>query len=117
MTKQIIILLLGLTNSILAFSQHPNYEVYALKFTSEGHKSSSAIAIGGSKTDSVTGVFMFWLIKGNNGKNILVDAGFHKDVEEAKDYGIKNYVRPDSVLLRLGLKATEITDIILSHPH
>lgn len=116
MTKQFI-LLFALTNSIIAFSQKPNYEVYALKFTSEGKAPSSAIAIGGSKTDSVTAVFMFWLIKGSNGKNILVDAGFHRDVEEAKDYGVTNYVRPDSVLSRLGLTATDISDIILSHPH
>lgn len=117
MTKQFIGLLLALTNSIIAFSQNPNYEVYALKFTSEVTIPSSAIAIGAPKTDSVIAVFMFWLIKGNNGKNILVDAGFHKDVEEAKDFGFTNYVRPDSMLLRLGLKATDISDIILSHPH
>ena len=28
-----------------------------------------------------------------------------------------NYHRPDSVLQKLGLKAEDITDIILSHPH
>jgi hypothetical protein len=84
MTKQFIILLLALANSIIAFSQNHNYEVYALKFTSEVNIPSSAIAIDGSKTDSVTLVFIVWLIKGGNGKNILVDAGFHKDVEEAK---------------------------------
>ncbi len=117
MTKQFIILLLALTNSIVAFSQNHNYEVYALKFTSEATIPSSLVAFDGPKTDSVTAVFMFWLIKGNNGKNILVDAGFHKDVEEAKEIGFTNYVRPDSVLSGLGLKATDISDIILSHPH
>ena len=117
MTQLFIILLFALTDSITAFSQNHNYEVYALKFTSEVNIPSSEIAIGGSKTDSVTGVFMFWLIKGNNGKNILVDAGFRRDVEEARDIGFTYYVRPDSVLSRLGLKATDISDIILSHPH
>jgi len=106
-----------LTNSIIASSQKPHYEVYAMKFTSEWKLPISAIAIGGSKTDSVTGVFMFWLIKGSNGKNILVDAGFHSDVDGAKDFNVTNYVRPDSVLLRLGLKAADISDIIISHPH
>lgn len=106
-----------LVNALCAFSQNPNYRVYALKFTSEANGPSSAIAVGGSTTDSVAFVFMFWLIRGDNGKNILVDAGFLKDIEEAKYLGFSTYIRPDSVLLRLGLKATDITDIILSHPH
>lgn len=46
----------------------------------------------------------------------MVDAGFLDDIEEAKN-GVSNYVRPDSMLLKLGLKPTEITDIILTHPH
>ena len=117
MKKRFSFLLFALTNSLIAFSQKPNYEVYALKFTSEWKLPISAIAIGGSKTDSVTGVFMFWLIEGINGKNILVDAGFHSDVDGAKDFNVTNYVRPDSVLLRLGLKAADISDIIISHPH
>lgn len=115
MAKQSIILLIALANSIILFSQSPNYEVYALKFASGPTIPASIIAIGGSKTDTVNLIFMLWLVKGNNGKNILVDAGFYKDVEDAK--GVTNYVRPDSMLSRLGLKATDISDIILSHPH
>lgn len=117
MKKQFVILSLVLATSISGFSQHPDYEVYALKFTSEGRIPVSFIAVGGSEPDSVTIVDMFWLIKEINGKNILVDAGFHKDVEEAKEIGFTKHIRPDSMLLELGLKATDITDIILSHPH
>ena len=57
------------------------------------------------------------MIKGDNGRNILVDAGFLDDIEEAKKSGVANYVRPDSMVLKLGLKPTEITDIIITHPH
>jgi glyoxylase-like metal-dependent hydrolase (beta-lactamase superfamily II) len=71
----------------------------------------------GPKTDSVHIDFMIWLIKGDNGKNILLDAGFLKDIPEAKDFPMGSYVRPDSVLPKLGLKAGDITDVILSHPH
>jgi len=117
MTKSITILIFLLVYTICAFSQKPNYQVYALKFTSELKGPSSVIAVGGSTTDSISLVFIFWLVKGDNGKNILVDAGFLKDVEDAKDFGLSYYIRPDSMLLRLGLKATDITDIILSHPH
>lgn len=117
MAKQFIITFLALTNSVFVFAQNPTYEVYALKFTSEATLPASQIAINGPETDSVTVAFMFWLIKGSTSKLILVDAGFHKDIEDAKEVDLRNYVRPDSMLLRLGLKATDISDIILSHPH
>jgi len=60
--------------------------------------------------------FMVWLIRGS-GKNILVDAGFIGDIEDAKEFKVIDYIRPDSALFKLGLKPGDITDIILSHPH
>ena len=107
-----------LMTSLAAFSQKIDYQVYALKFASGAHPTPiSAMALNGPDKDSVNLVFMVWLIKGSDGKNILVDAGFLKDVEEAKGFDISNYVRPDSVLLRMNLRKEDITDIILSHPH
>ncbi|HXB45312.1 MAG TPA: MBL fold metallo-hydrolase, partial [Puia sp.] len=61
--------------------------------------------------------FMYWLVKGNNGKNILVDAGFLNDLDIFKELKATFYIRPDSVLLELNIKSNEITDIILTHPH
>ena len=104
--------------SVSAYSQNVNYEVYALRFASVEHSFPlSSFVVGASDKDSLHGIFMFWLIKGSNGRNILVDAGFLKDVEEAKGFDLKNYVRPDSVLTRAGLRAENITDVILTHPH
>lgn len=60
-------------------------------------------------------IFMFWFVKGSK-KNILVDAGFFNDIEEAKAYDVANYIRPDSMLQGLGLQAADITDVILTHP-
>jgi glyoxylase-like metal-dependent hydrolase (beta-lactamase superfamily II) len=60
---------------------------------------------------------MVWLIKGSNGRNILVDAGFINDTEDAKEFKLINYIRPDSAVLKTGLKPEDITDVILSHPH
>lgn len=107
-----------LSVSLSAWSQKENYEVYAIRFASVSHPFAIAEwADGGPVKDSVNIDFMIWLIKGSNGKNILLDAGFLNDIEDAKDFGVVNYVRPDSMLSKLGLKATDISDIILSHPH
>jgi glyoxylase-like metal-dependent hydrolase (beta-lactamase superfamily II) len=103
-----------------AISQTVTYEVYALKYSGAFNDKPyplKLLVLDAPEKETGYAVFMFWLIKGNNGKNILVDAGFHQDVGEAKDFGLTNYIRPDSMLLRLGLKAAEVTDIILTHPH
>lgn len=104
-----------------AFSQSQSYQVYALRFASMGHPSPiSDWADHAPSNDSINIDFMVWLVRGSNGKNILVDAGFLPDMidtEDAKEFAIKKYVRPDSALSKLGLRAGDITDIILSHPH
>ncbi|MFI5154513.1 MAG: N-acyl homoserine lactonase family protein [Chitinophagales bacterium] len=116
--KKFNLLILMVLLIMTARSQAKHYEVYAIKFASMAHRSSiSDWADKGPKNDSVGIDFMIWLIKGTNGKNILVDAGFLRDIEDAKDFGIINYVRPDSMLSRLAHKPEDITDIILSHPH
>jgi glyoxylase-like metal-dependent hydrolase (beta-lactamase superfamily II) len=99
------------------FSQSPKYEVYAVKFASSAYPFTVADWADRGPKDPVKIDFMVWLIKGDNGKNILVDAGFLNDIPNAAEFKIVNYVRPDSALLPLGLTANDITDIIVSHPH
>jgi glyoxylase-like metal-dependent hydrolase (beta-lactamase superfamily II) len=55
---------------------------------------------------------MFWLIKSHNGKNILVDAGLIDST-----HTFKEYTRPDSMLKRLNIESSDISDIIVTHPH
>src|SRR4051794_27089310 len=117
MKKVFVALLINLFFSPKMWSQ-ASYEIYAIRFASMARRSAiSDWAYRGPAKDSLNIDFMVWLIKGNNGKNILLDAGFLNDIEDAKDFGIINYVRPDSALSKLGMKAGDITDIILSHPH
>jgi len=73
--------------------------------------------MNGPDKDSVEMFFMFWLIKGDNGKNILVDAGCSGSMQAAIDFGVTNAIRPDSVLLEIGVRPKDITDIIVTHPH
>lgn len=104
--------------SAIANAQLPNYKVYAIRFASMAHPTAISVwSYKGPDKDSVQIDFSIWLIKGDNGKNILVDAGFRNDISEAKEFEVANYIRPDSVLNKVGLKPSEITDVILSHPH
>lgn len=111
-------LLISIFGSLPTFAQQPAYEVYALRFASAGPTMATSLwALNAPPKDSVRIDFSVWLIKGKNGKNILLDAGFLPDIEDAKDFGIINYRRPDSALLQLGIVPDAITDIIISHPH
>ena len=115
MQKSILLLAILMSGSIQLKAQAPVYEIYALKFSGITAAPVSELAIGAPKKDSMDLFFMYWLVKGNNGKNILLDAGFLPDAD--KEMRPSFYMRPDSVLMELNIKADEITDIILSHPH
>jgi glyoxylase-like metal-dependent hydrolase (beta-lactamase superfamily II) len=118
MKKTILVLSVILISTLSAWCQPENYDVFAVRFTSTSQPSPiAAWAYKGPEKDSVNIDFMVWLIKGKNGKNILLDAGFLGGIEDAKEFGIINYIRPDSMLLKKGVKPGDITDIIISHPH
>ncbi|HUB61356.1 MAG TPA: hypothetical protein VL978_11670, partial [Puia sp.] len=82
-------------------AQAPGYKVYAIRFAGMAHPTPISMwSDKGPDTDSVQIDFSIWLIRGDNGKNILVDAGFRRDIPEAKEFDVVNYIRPDSVLAK-----------------
>ena len=109
--------MISIITMFIARAQTPGYKVYALQFAASGLPATAAdFSLNAPKTEPVKMIFMFWLIQGN-GKNIIVDAGFLDDLEDVKELKVIDYIRPDSALLRFGVKPGDITDIIFSHPH
>ncbi|MBB5621891.1 glyoxylase-like metal-dependent hydrolase (beta-lactamase superfamily II) [Pedobacter cryoconitis] len=99
-------------------AQNNDYEIFAIKFASTYRPLPLSVNVLGAPKDlTVDPSFSIFLIKGKNGKNILVDAGFLRNAEQVKDFGIQVYARPDSALLPLGVRSSDISDIILTHPH
>lgn len=90
------------------------YEVYAIRFNRSGLWPLSFAAAGGSEKDSIEACDMFWLLVGNK-KHILVDAG-HLDNAFSRGW-LHDYIRPDSALQKLHISASDITDIVITHPH
>ncbi|HEV2354794.1 MAG TPA: N-acyl homoserine lactonase family protein [Puia sp.] len=119
MKKRLLSLLPALLAGLAGIhAQAPHYKVYAIRFAAMAHPTPISMwSDKGPDKDSVQIDFSVWLIKGDNGKNVLVDAGFRRDIDEARDFQVANYIRPDSALEKLGLTASDITDIIFSHPH
>ncbi len=111
MKKLFLLFFLG---QFLFLTAQNHYQIYAIKFAQRIHKiPSSARAIGDKSGDSTGVYYMIWLLKGDNGKTILVDAGF----SDPTGYEDMQFTRPDSALQKLNIKPEDITDIILTHPH
>jgi glyoxylase-like metal-dependent hydrolase (beta-lactamase superfamily II) len=113
MIRKLLISLILSIAFFSAFSQKNEYQVYALRYNGPGTSPASDVAVGANSKDSVRASNMFWFLKGENGRNILIDAG-HIDTSEAV---AKGYTRPDLVLKRLNISPSDITDIIITHPH
>ena len=116
MKRLILFYFVFFSSTILAQNDN-TYEVYAIEFAKEsGYLPAKEIAINPTVNDSVKGVFMTWLLKSNNGRTILVDAGFHRESKFSGNW-LMDFVRPDSSLHKMGLKPDDITDVIITHPH
>jgi hypothetical protein len=96
-----------------AFAQSSvSYEIYAVRFAGPESMPLSEAAVGGDPKQTVALVNMVWLLKGSNGKNVLVDTGFIQP-PGGKD---KTYVRPDTALGRVHVSPGDIADVIITHP-
>jgi glyoxylase-like metal-dependent hydrolase (beta-lactamase superfamily II) len=115
--KHLCLLIVLLCSTQLSDAQNLNYRIFAVRFARSGYPFKAADwAAGASKSERLDIAFSVWVIKGQ-GKIILVDAGFEKDIEDAKDFQLSEYIRPDSALQHLGIRADQVTDVIISHPH
>jgi len=92
------------------------YEVYALSYGVYPGFPVSGLIAGADKDRKIDLQMMIWLVKGPGGRNILVDTGcYHENVVKGK--GIKNLIKASEAIAKLGLSATDITDVIITHMH
>ena len=97
-------------------SSGATYEVYALSYGVYPSFPVSALLAGADKDRKIDLQMMIWLVKGPGGRNILVDTGcYHENVVKGK--GIKNLIKASEAIAKLGLAATDITDVIITHMH
>src|SRR5215831_361014 len=110
-------LILFLTPPLWGQSQKPaTYEVYALSYGVYPNFPVSGLIAGADQTRKIDLQMMIWLLKGSNGRNILVDTGcYHENVVKGK--GIQNLIKASEAVAKLGLKASDVTDVVITHMH
>ena len=112
-------LVAGQTSTQPTVPEHPGvqYKVYAIRFAMLRGYPVSQLVTGADSSRKMDLAMMFWLVRGN-GRNVLVDSGFYREKFFHDDrFHLTDFVKPSDVLVRIGLKPDDITDIIITHMH
>jgi glyoxylase-like metal-dependent hydrolase (beta-lactamase superfamily II) len=59
---------------------------------------------------------MVWLLKGSDGRRVLVDSGFYRQ-KFVDQWKVQDFRSPADAVAAAGVKPEEVTDIIVSHAH
>lgn len=103
--------------SLLAAPAQPvTYEVYAIRFGVLPAFPVSGLVAGADKARTLDIPVMVWLLKGSNGRRVLVDSGFYRQkfIDRWKP---RDFRSPADAVAAAGVRPEEITDVIISHAH
>jgi glyoxylase-like metal-dependent hydrolase (beta-lactamase superfamily II) len=92
------------------------YEVYAIRYATIPAFRVSALINGADTSRRLDIAMMVWLLKGSDGRKVLVDAGFHRD-DFVQRWHPSPFATPSEAVSRAGVSADQITDVIISHVH
>jgi len=94
----------------------PAYEVYAIRYATLPAFRVSGLIAGADTSRRLDIAMMVWLLKGPDGRNVLVDAGFHRE-NFVNRWHPTGFMPPSDAVARAGVKPEDITDVIVSHVH
>lgn len=94
----------------------PRWEVYAIRYGVLPSFRVSGLVAGADADRRLDIPVMVWLLKGPNGRNVLVDSGFYRQklIEQWKP---REFRSPAEAVAAAGVKAEEVSDIIITHAH
>jgi glyoxylase-like metal-dependent hydrolase (beta-lactamase superfamily II) len=93
----------------------PQYEVFAVQYATIPEFRVSGLVAGADKDRKMDIAMMVWLVRGN-GRTILVDSGFYRE-QFFRQWKVSGFVKPSEVIARAGVKAEDVTDVIVTHMH
>ena len=111
-----VLLPLTLAASFTFRAAPPTYEVYAVRYATIPNFRVAGLIAGADTTRRMDIAMMVWLLKGSDARNVLVDAGFHRD-DFVRRWHPTDYATPSDAVSRLGVQADDVTDVIISHVH
>jgi glyoxylase-like metal-dependent hydrolase (beta-lactamase superfamily II) len=116
---RLFVLTVGLTMALFlqaAGQDQVTYEVYAVRFGTLPQFSVAGLVAGADKARRLDIPVMVWLLKGSDGRRVLVDAGFYRP-RFVQQWKVQNFRSPADAVAAAGVKPEEITDVVISHAH
>jgi len=110
----VVLLLLGSTGAAKE-QPAPTYDLYAIRYAVIPSFPVRGLIAGADTSRRMDIAMTVWLLRGG-GRNVLVDAGFYRD-KFVQRWKPVDFVSPSEAVARVGVKAEDITDIIVSHIH
>jgi glyoxylase-like metal-dependent hydrolase (beta-lactamase superfamily II) len=98
-------------------NEPPAYEVFAVRYAKLVDFPVSALVQGAEPGRKLDIAMTFWVLKGPDGRTVLVDAGFYRPRLLETRRGVADYTRPDKALERLAIRPEEVTDVVVTHMH
>jgi glyoxylase-like metal-dependent hydrolase (beta-lactamase superfamily II) len=95
----------------------PVYEVYAVRYATLREFPVANLVQGAEPGRTLDIAMTFWVLKGPEGRTVLVDAGFYRPRLLKDRSNVADYTRPDKALGRLGIKPEVVTDVVVTHMH
>lgn len=93
----------------------PGWHVYAVEYGRSDRFSRAAMVLGAPEGDRVPASWMVWVVR-DGSHVVLVDTGF-RDPALAERWGIRQLRTASEALGDLGLSASAVTDVVVTHPH
>ncbi|MBV9492960.1 MAG: N-acyl homoserine lactonase family protein [Acidobacteria bacterium] len=91
------------------------YEVLAVRYGIIPDFPVAELVKGAEPDRKLDIAMMVWLVRGN-GRTVLVDSGFYRP-QFFKSWKLNAFRRPDEAVAAAGVKAADVTDIIITHAH
>jgi glyoxylase-like metal-dependent hydrolase (beta-lactamase superfamily II) len=92
------------------------YEVYAIRFGVLPAFAVSGLVAGAERGRTLDIPVMVWLLKGSNGRTVLVDSGFYRQ-KFLDQWKPRDFRSPADAVKAAGILPEQVTDIIISHAH
>jgi glyoxylase-like metal-dependent hydrolase (beta-lactamase superfamily II) len=95
------------------------WEIFVLEYARSKDQPVATLIQGAYDQGTIDLPFAFVLAR-SGGRNVLVDCGFMKEgngVAVAEKFGIPSWISPVRMVAEMGVEASDITDIVLSHAH
>jgi glyoxylase-like metal-dependent hydrolase (beta-lactamase superfamily II) len=107
--------------SVLAMPQAPaarvvTYEASAIRFAILPAFHVAGLVVGADRARTLDIPCMVWLLKGSNGRTVLIDSGFYRQ-KFLDQWKPREFRTPAAAVQAAGVAPEQVTDIIISHAH